>query len=375
MLVAPCQREELLVANSCFLILEDDPAARSMLRRLFGGEYDLAFADDQAAALALLSRQPVDLVLLDVTAPGIDSLGVLRELRRDGVDTPVILISSLDDNSAAVKGLQAGANDYITKPLDPKIVRARVSTQIDLKRAQDEHQPTLTQLKFTQSMQENLTRIISHDLKGPLTNIRMAQFMLRDLLRGNTEVHNILDNMDVILNGMVEMLRTFLEAMDTQRLEPKLEPLEIHDLIVEVIGQYRLMADRKRIRLQMHADDVRVIADQNLLRQVLTNLVSNAVKFSQPDTETIVWAETHGDTVRICVADGGPGIPPDEQWKLFNMFGKLSTRPTGGEISTGLGLWIVKGLTELMSGQVGVDQPAEGGSVFWIELPLAAPGA
>ena len=76
--------------------------------------------------------------------------------------------------------------------------------------------------------------------------------------------------------------------------------------------------------------------------------------------------------VRICVADGGPGIPPEERRKLFKMFSKLSTRPTGGETSTGLGLWIVKELTQLQGGRVGVDQRGGGGSLFWVELPLRA---
>ncbi|MEP7290138.1 MAG: ATP-binding protein, partial [Chloroflexota bacterium] len=114
-----------------------------------------------------------------------------------------------------------------------------------------------------------------------------------------------------------------------------------------------------------------VMADQRLLRQVVGNLVSNAIKFSPPGTQTCLWADVVNDRVRIYVADGGPGIPPEERGKLFTMFSKLSTRPTGGETSTGLGLWIVKELIQLQGGRVGIDQPADGGSAFWVELPAA----
>ena len=116
--------------------------------------------------------------------------------------------------------------------------------------------------------------------------------------------------------------------------------------------------------------DRQIVADERLLRQVLGNLVSNAIKFSPPGTETSVWTEPNGDFVRICVADGGPGIPPEERRNLFQMFSKLSTRPTAGESSTGLGLWIVKELMQLQKGRVGFDQPETGGSLFWVELPV-----
>jgi signal transduction histidine kinase len=81
-----------------------------------------------------------------------------------------------------------------------------------------------------------------------------------------------------------------------------------------------------------------------------------------------MWTESYEDRMRIFVGDQGPGIPADERENLFTQFGKLSTRPTGGESSTGLGLWIAKHLTTLQGGEVGVDTPETGGSVFWIEM-------
>ncbi len=203
----------------------------------------------------------------------------------------------------------------------------------------------------------------------------MAQFMLRDILRDNPEAHSILDNMDTTLNSMIEMLRMFLDAMDSQQLEPTLAPLAVHDLVVQIIEQYGLAADHKRIKLVMHDCDLHVVADERLLRQVLTNLISNAVKFSPANTQTTVWAEVKDAMVRICVADQGPGVRPEERDLLFNMFSKLSARPTGGEASTGLGLWIVKELTRMQNGRVGFDQGEDGGSVFWVELPIAVSAA
>ncbi len=111
------------------------------------------------------------------------------------------------------------------------------------------------------------------------------------------------------------------------------------------------------------------MADRRLLMQVLGNLVGNALKFSPHNSVVMIWSEGDEHWVRINVADQGPGIPFEERKNLFQMFSKLSVRPTGSETSTGLGLWIVKNLVEMQGGKVGVDCPPDGGSIFWFELP------
>jgi signal transduction histidine kinase len=374
---------ERTVSTPSLLVVGDDADVRRLVRQSFQRDYRLSFVKDAAHALAAVRAGRFDLVLLDMAAPDSTGMDVLRALRgqsSDCVTPPVIIISNPEDDAGVVQGLQLGANDFITKPLDERVVRGRVRAQIALKRAVAGSQqaaqsaapdPTLNQLRFTQDMQEKFTRVVSHDLKGPLTNIRMAQFMLRDILRDNHEAKPILDNMDLTLNAMVEMIRVFIDAMDSQSLQAALQPLGVHTLVMQIVEQYRLAAERKGIQVILRGCTASVIADDRLLRQVLSNLVSNAIKFSPKGSTTSIWTELHGDKVHICVADGGPGIPLDERDKLFGMFSKLSTRPTAGETSTGLGLWIVKELTQLQNGSVGVDHPADGGALFWIELPSA----
>jgi signal transduction histidine kinase len=371
---------ERTVSTPSLLVVGDDAEVRRLVRQSFQRDYRLSFVKDTAHALAALRAGHFDLVLVDMAAPDSAGMDVLRALRGqpDCETPPVIMISNPEDDAGVVQGLQLGANDFITKPLDESMVRGRVRAQIALKRAESQQpsqavtpDPTISQLRFTQDMQEKFTRVVSHDLKGPLTNIRMAQFMLRDILRDNHEAKPILDNMDLTLNAMVEMIRVFIDAMDSQSLQATLQPLDVHTLVMQIVEQYRLAAERKEIQVSLRDCTTSVMADERLLRQVLSNLVSNAIKFSPKGSATSIWTERHGDKVHICIADGGPGIPMDERDKLFGMFSKLSTRPTGGETSTGLGLWIVKELTQLQNGSVGVDHPADGGALFWIELPSA----
>jgi two-component system sensor histidine kinase/response regulator len=375
------------VSTPSLLVVGDNAAVRRLIRQLFQQDYRLNFVKTKADALAAMRAGRFDLVLLDIgsydaAAQGELGFDVLRALhgQSDCVTPPIIVISNPDDDAGVVQGLQLGAKDFITTPLDANVVRGRVRAQIALKRAESQTpstkpagtpEPTLSQLRFTQDMQEKFTRVVSHDLKGPLTNIRMAQFMLRDILRDNHEARPILDTMDLTLNSMVEMIRVFIDAMDSQQLEASLKPVDVHTLAAQTVEQYRLSAERKEIHITVRDCQAQVLADERLLRQVLSNLVSNAIKFSPKGTTTAIWTEQHDDKIHICVADGGPGIPVDERDKLFNMFSKLSIRPTGGENSTGLGLWIVKELTQLQNGRVGVDHPADGGALFWIELPSA----
>ena len=113
------------------------------------------------------------------------------------------------------------------------------------------------------------------------------------------------------------------------------------------------------------------LADYRRLHQILSNLVSNAIKFSPPIRIVTLSSEQKADRVHITVADQGPGIPPGERADLFKPFSKLSPRPTGGESSTGLGLWIVKEQVTLQNGAVTADFPADGGSHFRVELPAS----
>src|SRR5690606_35087449 len=137
-----------------------------------------------------------------------------------------------------------------------------------------------------------------------------------------------------------------------------------------VVAIYTIPAQKKDIRFDAADLPGMVLADRARFNQVLNNLVSNAIKYSPPHSTVTLWSEIHSGIVRTHVADQGEGIPADERQKLFTEFGKLSTRPTAGESSTGLGLWIVKHLVSLQDGAVGVDCPPEGGSIFWVDLPM-----
>ncbi|MFN8373924.1 MAG: response regulator [Anaerolineae bacterium] len=359
------------------LIVDDDPANLMLLRRLFEKDCLVDCAQNAQEALNYLATTGFDLALLDIMMPGITGLQLLQMIRYNPQTSaiPIILVSALSDNQDIARGLELGANDYVTKPIDPDVVLARAYTQLTLKRLMDERNHTISNLKMMQEIREKFFRIAAHDLKGPLSNIRLASHILRLHTQDLPTAQDTLDALSMSLEKMQEVINDFLDtaAIQTGKLELRLDCVPFERLVNDVVMQYEAAAARKSI--QINTSGVKGAAQMDFARmcQVMANLVSNAIKYSPRDTTITLYSEEVDDHLKLCVADQGPGIPQAERTRLFHEFSRLSNRPTGGESSTGLGLWIVKHLIDLHQGEVGVDCPAEGGSIFWVSLPACTP--
>lgn len=357
------------------LVVDDEPDNRRLLNRILSRMGRITEAGDGRAALDFLERDMFDLVLLDIMMPDMTGLEVLEIIRGQAstVDLPVVLISALSDTDDIVRGLQLQANDYIVKPIDIDVVIARVDTQLKLKQTSDLQKQAIVELEAAQQLKDKLLRIASHDLRSPLSNVRMVHALLREYVKGQPEALEILDTLQVTVDKMKGIIEEFLDVskFQTTGIEVNLAPVEVGEIVTAVAAQYGRMAFDKNIAVQAGDLPGVVLADHARLEQALNNLVSNAIKYSPRDTVISLWSAVQGDRVRINVADQGPGIPADERDRLFKEFSKLSTRPTAGEASSGLGLWIVKQMVNLQGGEVSVDCPPDGGSIFWIELPHA----
>jgi signal transduction histidine kinase len=358
------------------LIVEDDPATQSVLSYMLEVEYALTLVGDGESALDALAEGQFDLILLDIGLPRINGLDVLRAHRGTPARThiPVIMISAFSDRDVVIQALRLGANDYVTKPFDIEVLRARIETQLGMHRLVTDQQSAIESLIVTHDTQRKLCRVISHDIQSPLTNFRIAHYLLREMTDGNEEAARVIENMELTLNAVVSMMQVFVDAIELQQLRPIRMPFAAQALAEDVLAQHVLFADRKQIALSVRAAPEWVYGDVRMLNQALSNLVNNALKFSQPHTAIRVTGAARGAMYRFSVADQGPGIKPEDRPVLFGMFSKLRNRPTGGESSTGLGLWIVRQLIELHQGAYGIDTPPDGhGSLFWFEVPIATP--
>jgi two-component system, sensor histidine kinase and response regulator len=357
------------------LAVDDEPANLLLLQRLLQREYRVICSPNGQTALAILAQTQIDVVLLDIMMPQMNGYDVLKTIRANAntSDIPVILVSAMADAKDVAQGLEIGANDYITKPIDPDVTGARVQTQIALKQLQDDRKKVIQELQAAQTMKDNLLRIASHDLKGPLMNIQLVSSLFRRIEEKFPASKDWLDALEASVSTMQTVIEDFLDtaAMNSSIIDVKLESVSIGKVVESLITLYHAHAEKKDIRIESHDCEGFILADAARFQQALGNLVSNAVKYSPLHTTIRIWVIREANTVHICVGDEGPGIPAEERSRLFTQFGKLSTRPTDGEHSTGLGLWIVKHMINLQGGDVGVECPPEGGSVFWVQMQAA----
>lgn len=358
--------------DSKLLIVDDQAHQRSLMTQMFKDTYRVTTVCDGPTALAILRTWDFDVALVDMRMPDMTGLEVLKHIR-NGAKTehlPVILLSSPSDSQQLVSGLEMGANDYLMKPLDNDLALARVRAQVAFKKKLDSHQQIINKLQRVQEDQDRLVKMITHDLKHPVANLRMAEMILREYITQSAESALIIESMLSSLDALEEVLGDFESAFEVGKMQDiNLEPIVVDDLIHRATMQYCASAMKKAIQIEVGATDGVIYADQHRMAQIIGNLVSNAIKYGPLESAVRVWSEQRNGTIRIHVADEGQGVPANERDKLFTEFGRLSPRPTGHEASTGLGLWIVKNLTESMRGQVGVAFPVGGGSIFWVDLP------
>jgi signal transduction histidine kinase len=377
------------------LLVDDRPENLLALEAVLEGEgYTFVRATSGDQALKHIMRTDFALILLDVQMPGMtgfDTARIIKE-REKTRDIPIIFLSAVGrDERFIYEGYRLGAVDYLTKPFDPGILKAKVAVFAELYRQklQLQRQATLMkqQAELLQQANEQLTQadlykddflsVISHELRTPLNFITGFASILDDEVVGplSDEQHECLGK---ILNGSERMLGLVNDLLDFAKIQAEkflldVRPLDYAALVEDMAGSLQALAGPRRIALVTEvavADPVPL--DGVRVGQVLTNLISNAIKFTPEGGEIRVRAWVDGDCLITEVADNGIGIAPENLSKVFEKFKQLdmsATRQVGG---TGLGLAITKALVEAHGGTIVVTSEPQVGSTFRFSLPVAA---
>lgn len=348
------------------LIVDDTPANLSVLADcLSGAGYSLLVAEDGEDALALTQRTAPDLILLDVMMPGIDGFTTCRRLKERAAtrDVPVIFMTALTDTAEKLKAFEAGAVDYVTKPIQHEEALARIHTHLTIRRLQRQLQEQL-------ALKERFMRIAGHDLRNPLCLILMSGELARrkgappEVAEYLESIHASARQMRGIIDTFLNLRRPGAEAAGPARCDFNL-------LAAAVASQHEPVAETKGIILSLElAEDLPPArCDAGHAYQALANYVSNALKFTPRGGRVTVRTRGCDTMLRVEVIDTGPGVPAAERGQLFQEFARLTPRPTGGEESNGVGLSIVRQLIGSQGGASGAEFPETGGSVFWLMLP------
>lgn len=222
-------------------------------------------------------------------------------------------------------------------------------------------------------------QIASHDLKSPLNAILTTTAIVSELAKPGQvmteDLSHILSNIHTRGKEMQGIIEDYLDfqAIEDRKISVRLQAVDLGQLIEECVSRNKDYAHRKgiSITLEMGPEKILVKADPSKCLQVLQNLLGNAIKFSPSSTEIRIRLNAEGDRVRAEVCDQGPGLKDADLDRIFSKYARLSNRPTSGEKSSGLGLYISKKLVELHSGKLGVYNNPNQGCTFWLRLPRA----
>jgi len=352
------------------LVVDDNSANVQVMGQLLDGAgYNVVPASTGEQAIERARLRKPDLVLLDMIMPKMDGVEVCRRLRElPGLsDLPIIFVTGASGQDYVSRAFEMGAVDYVTKPFVAQELLARVRTHVELKRARDHLQGMLRE-------REEITNVVAHDLKNPFTCIRFAAQMLRRSGDDATRRTELLQEIDDCTEESLRFIQRFLThtAEGEYLRQFKTEPLDLRELADQAIRLQRSAAEVREIRLRLDVEErpAPIAADGMATRNVLQNLLSNAIRYSPAGEEVVVAvsaARTGG--ARCLVMDRGPGIAERDQKKLFQRFVRLAIARENAEYSTGLGLAIAKHDIARMGGHLWYELRPEGGSIFGFELP------
>ena len=354
------------------LVVDDHAANRLLLRELLEPDgHEVVEAADGAAALELANAHPPDVVLLDVQMPGLDGFEVCRRLKagRETAAIPVVLVTALDARDDRIAGIRAGADDFLTKPIDRTEVKLRVRNAVAAHSLFLESLTQYRKLQELEAMRDSLVHLVVHDLRSPLSVVLASLELLQlgaDGLGADT-AEFVADALECT-RRMSDMVSDMLDVsrMEEQKLPLVLEQLDLN----EVIAAAARVVAHSSVRVVHVGASMPVPArcDRKLVLRVIANLVDNAVKFSPPEGTVSVLATTTERGATVKVFDAGPGIPPEARSMIFDKFGQVRGVQQSSR-SSGLGLTFCKLAVEAHGGVIGVESDGRTGSEFWFSIP------
>jgi signal transduction histidine kinase len=366
--------------NFNILVVDDEPGIRAGIKRVlrkFTVDYpfmddEFGFTVDEAAtgeeAIEKLKNMTPDIILLDNKLPGIQGIDVLEYINENQIDAYVVMITSYASLDLAVKATKHGAFDFVPKPFTPQELRSsmeNVSKQLFLKRMTAKMHKEGKQIRF------QFLSLLSHELKAPLTAVEGYLRMMQEKSSGDS----IDDYMKMItrsldrIQGMRNMIMDLLDLtkLESEKKQRSIEQCNLTQLADNALATMQPFAIQKDVELILDApENVKLTADPEEIEIILNNLISNGIKYNKTHGKVILKLEENEHNIKILVEDTGFGISDEDQKQLFKEFVRIKNDKTKHISGSGLGLSIVKRITDNYHAKISVKSDIEKGSVFCI---------
>lgn len=361
------------------ILIVDDVISNVLLLKILltNEKFQVCTANNGTTCIEQAKNEHPDLILLDVMMPDISGFDTAVILKKDEEtkDIPIIFLTALNTPADLVHGFKVGASDFLTKPFNKEELVMRVTQQISLVAAKRIIEKQNAELRATLNNRDKMYSVIAHDLRSPMASIRMVL----NLVVASTspeqvgpELYELLDKANKESEDVHDLLDNLLKWTKSQtgRLNVVIQELDLNDIIPGVVDIFEVIAETKHIKLNLQMADgpLVVTADNDMLKTIVRNFLSNAIKFSPENSSIDIIMSKDTDFAKISVRDHGVGIASDRLESIFHK--GETTYGTGGEEGSGLGLQLCQDFAQKIGGDCTVESVEGEGSTFSVTIPL-----
>ena len=360
------------------LVVDDVQTNVLLLKALLGKEgYGILVANNGQEALEVIRNENPDLILLDVMMPGMDGFEVAERLKSEEFrcEIPIIFLTALDDTQSIVNGFKLGVGDFISKPFRKEELMVRIKHQLSLVAARRIIEEKNEELRKTIAGRDKMYSVIAHELRSPMASMKMLFNTIMMSVEKDKIEPDIFDMLEMsnktseevfsLLDNLLKWTKSQLGKLTV--IPQKLDISGLADGVVEVMNS---VAEVKHIKLiRTDHESFFVYVDIEMIKSILRNLISNAVKFSNPDSEIKVGIKAEDGKVIVSVTDSGKGIKKEDQHKLLKDSTHFTTYGTNSEEGSGLGLLLCRDFARKNGGELWFESEENLGSVFSFSLP------
>lgn len=369
---------QINLAEFKLLVVDDVQTNVLLLKALLGKEgYGILVANNGQEALEVIRNENPDLILLDVMMPGMDGFEVAERLKSEEFrcEIPIIFLTALDDTQSIVNGFKLGVGDFISKPFRKEELMVRIKHQLSLVAARRIIEEKNEELRKTIAGRDKMYSVIAHDLRSPMASMKMLLntiMMSVEKDKIDPDIFDMLEMSNKTSEEVFSLLDNLLKWTKSQLgkltvIPQKLDISGLADGVVEVMNS---VAEVKHIKLiRTDHESFFVYVDIEMIKSILRNLISNAVKFSNPDSEIKVGIKAEDGKVIVSVTDSGKGIKKEDQHKLLKDSTHFTTYGTNSEEGSGLGLLLCRDFARKNGGELWFESEENLGSVFSFSLP------